>query len=260
MAADMQSLLSSETAYLIREGLKSYNLRNPYITTLIKASSYTIKEVKDMNYITVSFSIAPFINAVTRVGTMDEKLLLFNSMLTNKAYNVVPSTKRGHKAGDTEILVQQAFRVCTNIKNRQKKLKEEGAAYIKSIMEDYDLENEKSIILNINNKLERSLVGLVANEITSEYQRPVLLLSENEEELVGSGRNYDRSEIDNLKGVLNETNEVNWAKGHPSAFGVSVKKEKIEELRESMNEKFKNVNLTPKYDIDYIFTQRDNAD
>ena len=38
MAADMQSLQESETAYLIRTGLNQ--IKNPFISTLIKNSSF----------------------------------------------------------------------------------------------------------------------------------------------------------------------------------------------------------------------------
>jgi hypothetical protein len=43
----------------------------------------------------VAFYIVPLINSITRVGTMEEKQLLFDSMLDWKAYNLIPSTKRG---------------------------------------------------------------------------------------------------------------------------------------------------------------------
>jgi hypothetical protein len=44
-----------------------------------------------------AFYIVPLVNAVTRVGSMEEKILLFESMLTWKAYEEIPSTKRGAK-------------------------------------------------------------------------------------------------------------------------------------------------------------------
>ena len=40
-------------------------------------------------------------------------------MLTMEASKEVPSTKKGHAAGETEILVEQAVRVCANIKRHQ---------------------------------------------------------------------------------------------------------------------------------------------
>ena len=255
MAADMQSLQEEETAFLIREGLKEENIINPFIKTLIAHSSFTIKNPQDMNYTTVSFNIAPFINAITRIGTLDEKILLFSSMLFNCAYRLVPSTKRGSKNGDVEILVEQSYRVCNNVKNRQNKLKEESLSIIqKNLLLNYDLINEKSIILNINNILDKNLIGLVANEIASEYQKPTVLLNYNEEteELIGSMRGYDKSELKNFKTVLENCEGVNWVKGHLNAAGCSIEKDKIDIIKNNINEQLKNINFNIQYDIDYI--------
>jgi single-stranded-DNA-specific exonuclease len=65
----------------------------------------------------VSFYIAPYINAVTRSGDMEEKVVLFEAMLDFRAYEQIPSTKRGCK-GELESRVEQACRNCVNIKNR----------------------------------------------------------------------------------------------------------------------------------------------
>ena len=70
-----------------------------------------------MTPIGLAFYIVPLVNAITRVGTQDEKRLLFDSMLEWKAFDSIPSTKRGHK-GEEELLVEQAVRTCTNVKNR----------------------------------------------------------------------------------------------------------------------------------------------
>lgn len=53
----------------------------------------------------------------------EEKLMLFESMLDFKGYELVPSTKRGCK-GQAETRVEQACRNCTNIKNRQTKIRD----------------------------------------------------------------------------------------------------------------------------------------
>jgi hypothetical protein len=39
-------------------------------------------------------------------------------MLEYKAYNKIPSNKRGHKLGEEEELVVQAIRTAINVKNR----------------------------------------------------------------------------------------------------------------------------------------------
>lgn len=257
LAADMQSVQYPETAYLIREGLKKENIHNPFLITLIQNSSFTI-DINNMNYTTVSFYIAPFINAVTRVGTMEEKTLIFSSMLFNYAYKMILSTKRGY-TDQLETLVEQAYRTCINIKNRQKKLKDIGANYIKSLLNNYD-SNNKAIILNINNELDKGLIGLVANEIAGEFHKPVALVNPNDEELLGSMRGYDKSELKDFKTILESCSEVNWVRGHLNSAGVSIKHQQIPELIKDLNQKLNNIDFSNNYNIDYIIDPHYDTD
>jgi len=52
-----------------------------------------------INYMSVAFYIAPYVNAICRSGTIEEKQTIFESMLKYKAFVEVPSTKRGHYLG-----------------------------------------------------------------------------------------------------------------------------------------------------------------
>ena len=122
---DMQSMLSIETKHLIWKGFKPKNIHNPFISGIIDKNSFSLNKPDYKSSIGLAcspmgaaFFIIPFINAITRSGTTEEKNLIFKSMLTQYAFNVIPSTKRGHKEGDTETVVEQALRVCTNVKNR----------------------------------------------------------------------------------------------------------------------------------------------
>jgi hypothetical protein len=54
-----------------------------------------------INHTSVAFYIAPYINAICRSGTTQEKELIFKSMLKYKAFKILPSTKQGHFLGDT---------------------------------------------------------------------------------------------------------------------------------------------------------------
>ena len=51
-------------------------------------------------------------------------------MLKHKAFEELPSTKRGHNPGDIELLVEQAVRIATNVKNRQTTAQDEFMAEI----------------------------------------------------------------------------------------------------------------------------------
>ena len=131
---DMMSLKSMETRYLISKGFKLENIKNPFISYMIDKNSFPLSKA---DYISsnpemgctsmgAAFFIVPFVNAITRSGTMEEKQLLFKSMLQHKAFEKVLSTKRGHKPGEEEQLIIQAIRTVTNVKNRQTKAETAG--------------------------------------------------------------------------------------------------------------------------------------
>jgi single-stranded DNA-specific DHH superfamily exonuclease len=60
----------------------------------------------------------------------------------------------------------------------------------------------------------------------AKYQRPVLLLNkviaDTEMFWEGSGRGYDKSKFNNFKEFLNNSELVEWAQGHPNAFGTKI--------------------------------------
>jgi len=92
LISDMVNTQEFETQYLIQDGLKEIN--NPYMLEMGNRNTLHFNDdiylMKD-----VAWYITPYINAITRVGEMEEKIMLFESMLDYKAYNKIPSTKRG---------------------------------------------------------------------------------------------------------------------------------------------------------------------
>lgn len=48
---------------------------------------------------------------------------------------MVPSTKRGHKLGEQEKLVEQAIRTATNVKNRQTREENKGLETLEGLIE-----------------------------------------------------------------------------------------------------------------------------
>ena len=77
MVADMMDLRDFETRHLITRGLE--NIRNPYFKGMVDKQAYSLKD--GISPIGVAFYIAPYVNATIRMGTQEEKLMLFESML-----------------------------------------------------------------------------------------------------------------------------------------------------------------------------------
>lgn len=91
LVADVMSLRDFETKRIVEKGIE--NIKNPFIQTMVERNSFSIGD--HLTPTGIAFYIAPYINAVIRVGTQEEKMLVFESMLETKALELIPSTKRG---------------------------------------------------------------------------------------------------------------------------------------------------------------------
>lgn len=253
MVADMMDLRDFETRHLITRGLE--NIRNPYFKGMVDKQAYSLKD--GISPIGVAFYIAPYVNATIRMGTQEEKLMLFESMLDYRGYELVPSTKRGCK-GQQETRVEQACRNCTNIKNRQTKARDAALENIERIIKEKNLLENKILVVKLETfAADRNLTGLIANQLMAKYQRPVLLLNKTEDGWEGSGRGYDKSKFDNLREFLKESDLVMYAEGHANALGVGITDEAFKSFIEYSNRELAEFDFTPCYKVDFIFSGAD---
>ena len=257
--ADVMDLRDFETRYLVDTGLA--NVRNPFLRGIVAKQDFQLKGKLTPHG--VSFYIAPGVNAITRVGTVEEKMMLFESMLEFRAYEQIPSTKRGCK-GQTETRVEQACRNCTNIRNRQNKARDASLEIIERIIEEKNLLENQVLAIKLEGKNEsnRNITGLIANQIMGRYQRPVLILNktihdEDPDNVYvtwdGSGRNANGTDLTNFQEFLQESGYFEFAEGHDNAFGVSIRDEHFASFIDYANKKLKDVDFSPKYSPDVIY-------
>lgn len=254
MIGDMMDIRNVETRYLIQEGLK--NIRNPFIKGMIDKNSYQLKG--SLTPISVAFYIVPYINAVTRVGTQEEKQVLFESMLEWKSYELIPSTKRGCK-GQEETRVEQAVRVCTNVKSRQTRTRDSNVKDIEDMIEKENLLSHKLLLIRLpDSSIDRAITGLMANELMSKYKRPVAILSKTEKDgkivWEGSARGYEKSKMNDFRQFVRDSGFVFLAEGHPNAFGLGIYDEDFESFVSWSDEELKDIEFSPSYKVDFIYS------
>lgn len=157
LTGDMQSLLSLETKHLINKGFKTENIHNPFIYYMWEKNKFKLGD--EITPWGATFYIVPLVNAITRSATMEEKKIVFQSMLNYKAFELISSTKRGHQ-GEDETIVEQAIRICTNVKNRQTKAISEAEELLnKKIVEEDLLKNKVLLLLLQPNCIDKNIAG-----------------------------------------------------------------------------------------------------
>ena len=256
LISDMMPLIDFETRHLVDTGLMKLN--NGFFKHMAAKQAFSLKG--ELTPFGIAFYITPYINATIRAGTLEEKYLLFESMLDHRGNEKVPSTKRGHAPGEEESIIEQACRNSTNIKNRQSKAEETNLEIIERKIEENNLLQNKILIVKFSesDNINKNLTGLFANQLMAKYHRPVLLLSEHEGNWEGSARGISNTSFDSFKDFINSSNLANWAQGHANAFGASFTEENLNNFIFYTNDRLKECDFSANYKVDFIYNCSDN--
>ena len=213
--ADVMSCKTKENKAIINIGLSNFN--NPFLRA-IHAGTYSIAD-KEMTPMGIAFYVAPLINSVVRIGTLTDKLDLFYAFTSQgQSQNLIASFKK--------------------IKSSQDNTKEKAFVRIAMDIQNKESDNHKVILVEVPNKLPKSMTGLIAGQVASAYLRPTLLGRINEDgDFVGSIRSLQNSNVENFKSFCEDSGLMNWTAGHESACGFSIPQTNIKEFLDYCDEK-----------------------
>lgn len=208
--------LTDENRVIVKLGLKLVEqTRNLGLRAILQATGYN-----KIDSITISFGIAPRINACGRMGHQEEALKLFLSKDIN----------------EVNMLTQKL--------NEYNKIRQEIEKNIFSDaivqIEEKKLENKNTIVL-MGKNWHHGVIGIVASKITEMYFKPSILLCEEDDYGKGSGRSIPGFD---LYETLTECKEsIDRFGGHSMAVGITVKKEKFNEFKEKLEQIAKEKNI-----------------
>lgn len=248
LIGDMMPLIDEENRYYITQGLN--NIKNPMLKQLFQEQEYSTKGV--VSPATVSFYIAPLFNAVVRTGTIEEKNQVFEALLCDGSKEVY--YERGKK---NERLITNTIRMMKRVRQQQNKIVDKSVEKINEKIDEKNLLDNKLLIVEVTGLLDKEFTGLAANRLLNDkrIKRPVLLLRYDEESgmLRGSARGYSKGYIKDFKQFLNDTGYFEYVAGHANAFGSSIEKNKLIELNEKINKRYKDVDFgSSVYEVDFI--------
>lgn len=248
--ADMVEINTLETIYISQMGMR--NIHNTFLKTLYEAKAFNIgDQVTPMG---ISFYIAPLINALTRVGTLEEKQE-FVKAITTQEREEIRSTKRGAKSGDTETLQAAVVRKMNNIKARQDRIRDKAFNELESKVKEEGMEKNQILILDTENKFPKTFTGLIANQFVGRYKKPTLVGSCYEKDgktfFGGSARGDDKSDLSEMKQFENNSGLFEFAEGHEAAHGFAFELDKKKEIINYFNTKLEGIVFEPVYRTDF---------
>ena len=207
--------LVDENRTIAKLGLMLVNqTKNIGLKSIINSSGY-----KNINSETISFGIAPRINACGRMGHALDALDLF---MEKNVYEV---------------------NALTNKLNEYNKIRQdiEKNIYSEALkqIEEENLDKNNTIVVSGNN-WHHGVIGIVSSKITEKYFKPSILLSNDDGLLVGSGRSIPGFDLHNA--LMKCMDTIEKFGGHAMAIGVTLKKENLNKFKEELEEEAKEQN------------------
>lgn len=252
MIADSCDLTQLQTRYLVLEGIKQIQNEtnhNKFISELVKSQAYSLHSKATI--LGISFYIAPLVNALIRLGTKDGKEIMLKAFLNSSEKAIVKIRGKG----EIEVSIQeQARRLCESYKRKQQKMTGDYTEVLKEQINEFGLNEYPVICCKADKSFEKTFTGLIANKLTSMYNKPCLLLRDCNDILMGSARGFDKSHIKDIKDFCLQTKLFDLAEGHPNACGVTIKKDNISKFYDYLSQQ--NFDNTLNYTVDAVFDEK----
>lgn len=249
--SDVMDMRSFETRYFTDMGL--LNIQNKCFKALVDAQDYSMGG--KINIHNVQWYITPILNGMIRIGSSEEKELLFRAFIEQDEF--FEYKKRKPAETIQESIYDRAARLCKNAKSRQDKQKEKCVSQIAEIAQHIPQEN-KVVMIDTSDILDNGLTGVVAIKIAEMFNKPCILLNKFLDKKTGkityggSARNIDNSPIDSFKDIVNSTNILD-GRGHANAFGiVGLEIDKKDDALNRLNDILQDVEYDSTYRVDFI--------
>lgn len=208
--------LVDENRVIVKLGLKLVEqTRNLGLKAILQASGYS-----KIDSSTISFGVAPRINACGRMGHQEEALKLFLSKDMNEVNELT------QKLNEYNRLRQET----------------EKNIYTDAIMQiERDGLANKNTIVVMGKNWHHGVIGIVSSKITELYFKPSILLCEEDDIGKGSGRSIPGFDL--YEALTQCKNAIEKFGGHSMAVGISVKKENLEMFKKELEQISKERNI-----------------
>ena len=206
----------NENRVIVKLGLKLVEqTRNLGLREILQSCGYS-----KINSTTISFGVAPRINACGRMGHQEEAL---NLLLSKNIDEVKELTLKLNEYNKTR-------------QDIEKNIYQEAVEKI----EKGNLANNSTIVV-YGDGWHHGVIGIVSSKITELYFKPSILLSEEDGEYKGSGRSINGFDLH--EALMECSPTIKRFGGHAMAVGITIEKDKIEQFKEMFEKIAKEKNV-----------------
>ncbi len=212
--------LVDENRVLVKKGMSLMEKHLPFGLKQLFAKNKL--NLKNVNSADISFKIGPKLNASGRLGEASLSLKLMQAKNQKEANELIDQIS---------LLNSKRQQICNEVYDE-----------CLAVLNKENISTMPSIILKSEN-WDGGILGIVCSRLVEKFRRPVLLFSQKDGILKGSGRSMEDVNIHELLKSVSDILEVYG--GHKVAAGLTIKEENFEEFRRRVFE-FINKNVNPK--------------
>ena len=203
--------LKDENRIIAKEGIKRLNSTdNPGLNALMEATNVADKRITSY---TIGFILGPCLNAGGRLSTAMKAFSLLHTKDIHEAKGIA-----------TEL---------TELNEQRKDMTVKGFEKACEIIDSDESYGRDSVLLINLPDCHESIVGIIAGRIREKYNKPVIVFTEVEEGLKGSGRSIE--EYNMFEKMVQCRQLFKKFGGHAMAAGLTIEKDKFHELRKRLN-------------------------
>lgn len=204
--------LKDENRIIAKAGIKKLNnTHNAGLNALKEATGVTDKRITSY---TIGFVLGPCLNAGGRLSTAMKAYSLLHTSDLKEADSIAKElTELNDKRKD--MTVKGFEKACEMIDNDEK------------------YNNDSVLLINLP-ECHESIVGIIAGRIREKYNKPVIVFTEVDEGLKGSGRSIE--EYNMFEKMVKCRKLFKKFGGHAMAAGLTIEKDNFEKLRKRLND------------------------
>lgn len=202
--------LIDENRIIVKNGLPLIkDTNNKGLKSLIKVTGLEGKELTSYH---IGFILGPCINATGRLETAELSVEL---LLTKEDEKAEELGKKLH---------------LLNVERQD--ITTESVDSVGEIIEFGEYRDNKILVV-YEERVHESIAGIVAGRIKEKYNKPTIILTKGKEGVKGSGRSIEGYNM--FEELLKCKELLDRFGGHPMAAGLSIQKDKIDQLRKKLN-------------------------
>ncbi|AYP68359.1 putative SPBc2 prophage-derived single-strand DNA-specific exonuclease [Bacillus phage vB_BcoS-136] len=192
MYADVMRVDVLENRFMIMHGLR--NIKNTGLLRILKGAKVDLFKIDSS---AIGFSIAPLLNGVARMGSI--KLAI-------------------------DILLEDDDNVCKKLRLQMQKLNDKRKELQKQIVENYmkKVDSSQKVLMVFDEQSSKGFNGIVAQNLSETYKRPVIVGRIHNGTVSGSFRSYNGFKF---KSFLQQFGDLGFkieALGHEGAGGIII--------------------------------------